>query len=183
MHQLTESKTVICWLRGSLPQSPGTVSSIYSHRHIHHQRHPAILPATKNFWTRVSSILLSAAIMTRAWTPSSWYSWHSGFGGSPWKSLVSSCYRKVMIFRAVFLIQKVKLMGVKGNFFFLFSLKGSESSWHIEKAREFITSWYAESSNWIFSQPIYEFMSPPKWVTEIYPGIIETIKKNKASFL
>lgn len=118
MHQLTESKTMICWLRGSLPQSPGTVSSIYSHRHIHHQRHPAILPATKNFWTRVSPILLSAAIMTRAWTPSSWYSWHSCFGGAPWKSLVSSCYRKVMIFRAVILIQKVKLMGVKGNFFF-----------------------------------------------------------------
>lgn len=114
---------MICWLRGSLPQFPGTVSSIYSHRHIHDQRHLAILPATRNFWTRVSPILLSAAIMTRVWTPNSWYSWHLFFGGVPWKSLVSSCARKIMIFRSVILIQKVKLVEVKGNFFSYFPSK------------------------------------------------------------
>lgn len=72
-----------------------------------------------------------------------------------------------------------KLVEVKENFF---SLKGSETSWHIEKAREFIISWYAESSDWVFSQPIYEFIFPPKCIKEIYPEIIETIKRNKCPF-
>lgn len=41
----------------------------------------------------------------------------------------------------------LKLVGVKCGFFFSsFSSQGSETSWQMEKARKFITTWYSQVS-------------------------------------